>query len=120
MSTPRRPPSLTLIVGELDRTGFVRKYNELWSKRTGLPICWIEAAAHNSNADNPAAVNAIIEEALGGNWRLHPADCGGFRHSRPPRSLQMIGRRCSALALPASNDRVRDALAGLILLECFR
>ena len=22
---------------------------------------------HNSNADNPAAVNAIIEEALGGN-----------------------------------------------------
>lgn len=55
---------LTLIVGELDRTGFVRKYNELWSERTGLPICWIEAAAHNSNADNPAAVNAIIEEAL--------------------------------------------------------
>ena len=58
---------LTLIVGELDRTGFVRKYNELWSKRTGLPIRWVEGAAHNSNADNPAAVNAIIEEALGGN-----------------------------------------------------
>ena len=57
---------LTLIVGELDRTGFVRKYNELWSKRTGLPIRWVEGAAHNSNADNPAAVNAIIEEALGG------------------------------------------------------
>lgn len=29
---------LTLIVGELDRTGFVRKYNELWSERTGLPF----------------------------------------------------------------------------------
>ena len=55
---------LTLIVGELDRTGFVRKYNELWSKRTGLPIRWVEGAAHNSNADSPAAVNAIIEEAL--------------------------------------------------------
>lgn len=55
---------LTLIVGELDRTGFVRKYNELWSERTGLPIRWVEGAAHNSNADNPAAVNAIIEEAL--------------------------------------------------------
>lgn len=54
---------LTLIVGELDRTGFVRKYNELWSKRTGLPVRWVEGAAHNSNADNPAAVNAIIEEA---------------------------------------------------------
>lgn len=58
---------LTLIVGELDRTGFIRKYNELWSARTGLPIRWIEGAAHNSNADNPVAVNAIIEEALGGN-----------------------------------------------------
>ncbi len=58
---------LTLVVGELDRTGFVRKYNELWSERSGLPIRWIEGAAHNSNADNPAAVNAIIEEALGGN-----------------------------------------------------
>ena len=34
---------LTLIVGELDRTGFVRKYNELWSERTGLPIRWVEA-----------------------------------------------------------------------------
>ena len=56
--------TLTLIVGELDRTGFVRKYNELWSKRTGLPIRWVEGAAHNSNADSPAAVNAIIEEAL--------------------------------------------------------
>ena len=54
-------------VGELDRTGFVRKYNELWSERTGLPVRWVEGAAHNSNADNPAAVNAIIEEALGGN-----------------------------------------------------
>lgn len=59
--------ALVLIVGELDRTGFIRKYNELWSERTGLPIRWIEGAAHNSNADNPAAVNAIIEEALGGN-----------------------------------------------------
>lgn len=58
---------LTLIVGELDRTGFVRKYNELWSERTGLPVRWVEGAAHNSNADNSAAVNAIIEEALGGN-----------------------------------------------------
>ena len=27
---------LTLIVGELDRTGFVRKYNELWSNAHGL------------------------------------------------------------------------------------
>lgn len=67
MSTPAPTTPLTLIVGELDRTGFVRKYNELWSARTGLPIRWIEGAAHNSNADNPAAVNAIIEEALGGN-----------------------------------------------------
>ena len=59
--------ALVLIVGELDRTGFIRKYNELWSARTGLPIRWIEGAAHNSNADNPVAVNVIIEEALGGN-----------------------------------------------------
>lgn len=58
--------ALVLIVGELDRTGFIRKYNELWSARTGLPIRWIEGAAHNANADNPAAVNAVIEEALAG------------------------------------------------------
>lgn len=55
---------LTLIVGERDNTGFIRKYNELWSQRTGQPIHWIEGAAHNANTDNPQAVNAIIEKVL--------------------------------------------------------
>lgn len=49
-----------LIVGEKDRTGKVRSYNKEWAKRTGFPLVWISNAAHNSNVDNPDAVNRTI------------------------------------------------------------
>lgn len=49
-----------LIVGEKDRTGKIKSYNKEWAKRTGFPIVWIPNAAHNSNVDNPNAVNSAI------------------------------------------------------------
>lgn len=53
-----------LIVGTKDRTGKVRGYNKEWSKRTGYPLIWIPDAAHNSNVDNPVAVNEKIRAFL--------------------------------------------------------
>ena len=53
-----------LIVGRKDRTGKVISYNKRWSEDIGVPITWIDNAAHNSNDDNPDAVNKAIEEFL--------------------------------------------------------
>ena len=53
-----------LIVGEKDITGKVKKYNREWSETIGVPVTWIENAAHNSNDDNPEAVNNAIDEFL--------------------------------------------------------
>ena len=53
-----------IIVGEKDRTGKVRQYCTRWHENTGYPIRWITGAAHNSNADNPQAVNAAIQEFI--------------------------------------------------------
>ena len=49
-----------LVVGKMDHTGKVKAYNRTWAKRTGYPLIWIPDAAHNSNVDNPAAVNETI------------------------------------------------------------
>lgn len=49
-----------LLVGEKDHTGKVKAYNRKWAKRTGYPLIWIPDAAHNSNVDNPIAVNEKI------------------------------------------------------------
>lgn len=54
-----------LVCGEEDKAGSARRYNRAWERRTGTPVHWIKGAGHNSNCDNPAAVNAIIEELLG-------------------------------------------------------
>lgn len=54
------PCPVLLLVGEKDRTGKVRAYNREWAKRTGYPLIWIPNAAHNSNVDNPAAVNEKV------------------------------------------------------------
>lgn len=54
------PCPVLLIVGEKDQTGKVRAYNREWAKRTGYPLVWIPGAAHNSNVDNPTAVNKEI------------------------------------------------------------
>ncbi len=53
-----------LIVGEKDKTGYVKKYNEEWSAAIGVPVTVIKDAAHNSNDDNPEAVNKAIDEFL--------------------------------------------------------
>ena len=53
-----------LIVGKQDKTGKVQNYNRQWSEDLGVPITWIDDAAHNSNDDNPEAVNKEIEMFL--------------------------------------------------------
>mgnify|MGYP005764840427 CR=1 FL=1 len=55
-----------LLVGAHDRTGKVRKYNDLWHQREGYPSFIIKNAAHNANVDQPEEVNRIIEGFLEG------------------------------------------------------
>ena len=50
-----------LMVGEKDRTGKVRTYNEQWSQKEGYPLHIIKGAAHNANVDRPDEVNRLIE-----------------------------------------------------------
>ena len=49
-----------LIVGECEKTGKVKRYNEQWSSDLNVPIAWIKDATHNSNDDNPEQVNECI------------------------------------------------------------
>ena len=60
------PCPVLLIVGEKDHTGKVKAYNREWAKRTGYSLIWIPNAAHNSNVDNPAAVNEKIMDFIKG------------------------------------------------------
>ena len=53
-----------LIVGEYDKTGKVKQYNEQWSRDLNVPITWISDAAHNSNDDQPEKVNEYIEKFI--------------------------------------------------------
>lgn len=53
-----------LIVGDSDNTGYVKKYNKMWSKQMGYPLREITIAAHNSNVDNYDEFNAILAEFL--------------------------------------------------------
>ena len=55
-----------LIVGRKDKTGKVQSYNRQWSEDLGVPITWIENAAHNSNDDDPETVNRAIEAFITG------------------------------------------------------
>ena len=58
------PCPVCLLLGEYDRTGKVRQYNEHWHRRENYPLHIIKNAAHNANEDNPAEVNAIIKGFL--------------------------------------------------------
>lgn len=60
------PCPALLLVGEKDRTGKVKLYNEQWSARTGIPLIMIPDAAHNANVDAPETVNRCIEDLIGG------------------------------------------------------
>lgn len=54
-----------LICGEKDRAGEAKKYNKLWTKRTGIPLKWIPGAGHNSNTDRADLIDPIIESFVG-------------------------------------------------------
>lgn len=58
------PVPTLLICGTKDRAGEIRKLNQRWSLVSGLPIVWVKGAGHNSNVDNPTAVNQAITEFL--------------------------------------------------------
>lgn len=51
-----------LVCGAEDKAGSAQRYNREWSRRTGLPVHWVEGAGHNANADKPDVVNALIGE----------------------------------------------------------
>ena len=50
-----------LICGSRDQAGSTRRYNRAWHRKTGIPLEWIRGAGHNSNTDNPLAVNELID-----------------------------------------------------------
>lgn len=51
-----------ILLGDNDRTGKVKKYCEMWSKKTGYALHIIKNAAHFSNGDNFNQVNREIED----------------------------------------------------------
>ncbi|WP_028307999.1 alpha/beta fold hydrolase [Desulfitibacter alkalitolerans] len=53
-----------LVVGDNDNTGYVKKYNQKWSKHDGYPLKFITNAAHNSNVDNYKEFNKITMDFL--------------------------------------------------------
>ena len=53
-----------LICGVKDHAGACIRYNKAWHKKTGIPICWIKNAGHNSNTDAPEEVNHLIEALI--------------------------------------------------------
>lgn len=53
-----------IVCGTRDAAGFVRAYDEAWSRETGVPVTWVAGAGHNSNVDDPAFVNAAIDRFL--------------------------------------------------------
>lgn len=55
-----------ILCGSQDRAGFTKRIDEEWSRRTGVPVTWVEGAGHNSNVDDPAFVNAAIDAFLEG------------------------------------------------------
>ncbi len=57
-----------LICGEKDKAASTKRYHQQWAKQ--LPIYWVPNAGHNSNTDNPDAVNAQIEQFVQASCRL--------------------------------------------------
>lgn len=53
-----------LICGENDSAGSAKRYNREWSKGANLPMHWIAGAGHNSNTDNPDAINGLLEQFI--------------------------------------------------------
>lgn len=53
-----------ILVGEYDNTGKVKKYCTEWHDATQIPLVMISNASHNSNYDNPQAVNREIDHFI--------------------------------------------------------
>ncbi|MCQ2969747.1 MAG: alpha/beta hydrolase [Clostridium sp.] len=53
-----------LVVGEHDKIGYVKKYNEMWHSIKGYPLAILPNAAHNSNYDNYEDFNKIVYDFL--------------------------------------------------------
>lgn len=49
-----------LLCGEKDKAGSAKRYNQEWTKHTGIPLVWIPNAGHNSNTDQAEFVNQEI------------------------------------------------------------
>lgn len=64
---------LMIVCGTRDAAGFVRAYDEEWSRETGVPVTWVEGAGHNSNVDDPAFVNTAIDAFLESAGEGRPA-----------------------------------------------
>lgn len=55
------PCPVCLTVGDKDRTGKIRKYNERWHEKEGYPLYIIKDASHNANYDRPDEMNRLLE-----------------------------------------------------------
>jgi pimeloyl-ACP methyl ester carboxylesterase len=64
------PCPVCLILGDHDHAGKIRTYMQNWQRKEHCEFHRIPHAAHNSNEDNPEAVNAVISNFL---KRLSPA-----------------------------------------------
>lgn len=53
-----------IICGKRDGAGAVKALCRQWSRKTNIPLQWIEGAGHNANVDAPDKVNAVIDEFL--------------------------------------------------------
>jgi pimeloyl-ACP methyl ester carboxylesterase len=51
-----------IICGKQDKAGSCIRYCKAWHKDSGIPIEWIDNAGHNSNTDQPAIINQLIEK----------------------------------------------------------
>ena len=53
-----------LLCGTKDMAGSAKNYNKRWTSTADIPLLWIEGAGHNSNTDDPEAVNKAIENFM--------------------------------------------------------
>ena len=65
---------LMIVCGTEDAAGFVKAYDEAWSRETGVSVTWVVGAGHNSNVDDPAFVNAAIDRFLESAAESRPQD----------------------------------------------
>ncbi|MDO5672410.1 MAG: alpha/beta hydrolase [Actinomycetaceae bacterium] len=54
----------SMLCGEYDNAGSVRRYNKAWARTTGIELVWITNAGHNANVDQPGQVNQLIDRFI--------------------------------------------------------